>query len=56
VDPDADFLFVPAEEVLAKVEREGTTPFTTGVSYLLYRRLEGLESETPEIAMIAAGR
>jgi hypothetical protein len=27
VDPDAQFLFVPAEEVLRAAEREGATPF-----------------------------
>ena len=27
VDPDADFLFVPADRVLAVAEREGATPY-----------------------------
>src|SRR5438132_5420283 len=27
VDPDAEFLFVPAEEVLERAEREGAIPF-----------------------------
>ncbi|TMC53097.1 MAG: chromate resistance protein [Chloroflexi bacterium] len=27
VDPDADFLYVPAEEVMAVAEREGATPY-----------------------------
>src|SRR5919197_6681512 len=27
VDPDAEFLYVPAEQVLAVAEREGATPF-----------------------------
>lgn len=27
VDPDAEFLYVPADQVMAVAEREGATPF-----------------------------
>ncbi len=30
IDPDAEFLFVPADEVLAIAEREGATPYDVG--------------------------
>ncbi len=30
IDPDAEFLFVPAEQVLAVAEREGATPYDVG--------------------------
>jgi hypothetical protein len=37
IDPDAEFLFVPAAEVAAVAEREGATPFDVGGAVLGHR-------------------
>jgi hypothetical protein len=37
IDPDAEFLFVPAADVAAVAEREGATPFDVGGAVLGHR-------------------
>jgi len=37
IDPEAEFLFVPAAEVAAVAEREGATPFDVGGAVLGHR-------------------
>jgi hypothetical protein len=37
IDPEAEFLFVPAADVAAVAEREGATPFDVGVAVLGHR-------------------